>query len=183
MRICSAGASWSDLSVYCCAVPCGFSNSANKPCLLLASLKASIFVPSFPLFLNLLEWVPQHSQRRYVTDNSVLLRCLNYTLNFRFGTDAIDPATVKAQVARINLLNVFHCKVRYVRVNPVCLGDKRLQTRHFKRKIVLICASVKEHCAKIGSCSVWKMRRSRSESYKDILYVHNYFSLTKREPN
>lgn len=97
VHIRSAGASCSDLSVYCCAVVCGFSNSTNKPWLLLASLKAGILVASFPLFLNWLEWVPQHSQCRYVMENSVILRCSNYTLNFRLGTDARDPATVKAQ--------------------------------------------------------------------------------------
>ena len=118
--------SWSYLSVYCCAVLCGFSKSANRPCLLLSSLKASIFVPSFLLFLNWLQWVSQHSQCRYIMDKSVLLGCLNYTLTFRFGTDAIDPATVNTQVDRRSLWNVFHCKVQYVPVNPVCWGDKRL---------------------------------------------------------
>lgn len=80
----------------CAAVHC-----ANKPCLLLASLKANIFVSSFPLFLN-------------------------YTLNLRFGTDAIDPATMKAQVASRSPSNIFHCKVQYVHVNPAWLRDKRL---------------------------------------------------------
>lgn len=52
----------------------------------------------------------------------------------------------------------------------------------FQKTNVLIFASFKGHCAYIWSGSVWKMKR-KCESCEDILSVHYYFILTKKEPN
>lgn len=163
----------------CTAVQCCMDFlSANKPYLLLASLKAGIFVPSFHLLFNWHEWVPLHSQWRHIMGNSVSLECLNCTLEFSVGTDAKDSAIEKAE-----WIEEISQQFSISRSSIFMLIQQVWEMRNYKWDILetkILALYLFQWPFYSDCCSVWKMRVSKPEHFKHVLYVHNYFVLTNK---